>query len=140
MPGSERAPEQAQPAEETTPPAPPPQHGQPSPTAVWIAGEQLEYLRTQADAQGTTKTQVFLDAFEGAYEQLKAEGPSTKPRRILPERPRRRRGRVEGGTQASLYLTEAEREVIDGLAAELGLTRSALAARVIERAQDPAKA
>jgi hypothetical protein len=121
--------------EEAAQAAPAPAPGQPSPTAVWIAAEQLEYLRSQATEQATTKTQVFLDCFEDAYEQLKAEGPATPPRKILPQRPPRRRGRVEGGSPASLYLTPAEREVIDGLATEVGLTRSALVSRVIDRAR-----
>jgi hypothetical protein len=121
--------------EAPAPAAPAPTTGPPSPTAVWIAADQLEYLRSQATDQATTKTQVFLDCFEVVYEQLKAEGPATQPRKILPQRPPRRRGRVEGGSPASLYLTPAEREVIDGLATQVGLTRSALVSRVIDRAR-----
>lgn len=129
-------------APEITPPAPgiapastaPP--GQPSPTAVWIAAEQLEYLRSQATELATTKTQVFLDALEAVYEQLRAEGPAVPPRTILPPRPPLKRGRVEGGSPASLYLTPAEREVVDGLATELRLTRSALVSRVLDRARN----
>lgn len=109
----------------------------PTPAAVWIPSELHEQLRARAARQQQSKTALFLDSFEAAYEQLRAGRSQATPRRsVLPPRPTRRRGRVDRGTQLSLYLTVGEREVIDGLAAELSLSRSALVTRVLELALD----
>ncbi len=79
-------------------------------------------------------TSLFLDGFEGAYEQIRSSRAATKaPKRtLLPARPPRRRARVDRGTPLSLNLTEGERKVVDTCATELAMSRSALVSEVLE--------
>jgi hypothetical protein len=82
-----------------------------------------------------SKTSIFINGFEACYDHLAAGDvePQTGHRRVLPARTTRRRGKVDQGTQFALYLTDAERTVIDELATKLKLSRSALVTVVLEQ-------
>jgi hypothetical protein len=105
-----------------------------TPTAVWIPTALHEYLRGRANQEGISKTTIFTNGFEACYDRLSAGdlAQETGHRRVLPARTTRRRGKVDQGTQFALYLTDAERNVIDELAGKLNLSRSALVTAVLE--------
>lgn len=101
------------------------------PVTVWISSELHERLRQESDSTGRSKTQLFLAAFEEAYGRLHRNQRPEKSRSVLPPRGTiRRRGRVASATQLQLYLTPGELEVVDRLAKELEISRSALAEQV----------
>ncbi len=84
-------------------------------------------LRTATEERSCFKADVVLDALDAHAERLRQEDE---------ERPRTRSGRrrrVVDATPCELYLTEAERQSVDELAAAVGESRSAVVTRLLER-------
>ncbi|MDP1804825.1 MAG: CopG family transcriptional regulator [Acidimicrobiales bacterium] len=102
---------------------------------VALAADLHRRLRAQAEAQGVFKADVVVDAYDHYAEALRREHHAASAG--LHPRARRRRS-VEDATQCQLYLTDEERGRIDNLAMEIGLSRSELASRLLERALSPA--
>ena len=96
---------------------------------VALAADLHRRLRSEAERRGVFKADVVLDGYRLHAETLRGEHKASKPGIAL--RTRRRRA-VEDATQCQLYLTDTERDQIDSLAAEIGLSRSDLVSRLVE--------
>ena len=81
----------------------------------------------------TTFTEVVLDAYANHHEAIRKEYGVSQVRAGLPPRPRPRRRHPEGTMACVLFLMDEEREVIVGLAKELGMSQSELTQRLLER-------
>ena len=79
-------------------------------------------LRHAADDAGTFKADIVLEALAHRGDAIRAERQES----------RLRRRRVADATQCQLYLTAAQRAELDGLAADVGLSRSDLVTRLLE--------
>ena len=79
-------------------------------------------LRVTAEEAGTYKADIVLDALARRSDTMRAERQGS----------RLRRRRVTDATQCQLYLTADQRSELDGLAGELGLSRSDLVTRLLE--------
>ncbi len=95
-----------------------------------LAADLHRRLREEAEKRGVYKTDVVLEALarngQKLQERQKADHPSGVPLR------QRRRKAVADATQCQLYLTDDEREVLDGLGTDLRLSRSELVSRLLE--------
>ena len=95
---------------------------------VALAADVHRRLRAEADRRGVFKADVVLDGYSHHAEAMRRERAEVQ--RGLPSRIRRRRA-VEDATQCQLYLTDAERDQIDSLAGEIGVSRSDLVSRLL---------
>jgi hypothetical protein len=95
-----------------------------------LAADLHRRLREEAEERGAFKTDVVLEALarngQKLREQQKADHHGGAPLR------QRRRKAVADATQCQLYLTDDERELLDGLATDLRLSRSELVSRLLE--------
>jgi hypothetical protein len=87
-------------------------------------------LRTATEERSCFKADVVLDALDAHAERLRQEDEE-RPRGGRTRSGRRRR--VVDATPCELYLTEAERQSVDELAAAVGESRSAVVTRLLER-------
>ncbi len=95
-----------------------------------LAADLHRRLRAEAEARGVFKADVVLEAYANHGEEVRQERRSAS-RSGLPLRERRRKAVVDA-TQCQLYLTDAERDALDELAAEVFLSRSELVSRLLE--------
>ena len=85
-------------------------------------------LRQAANDAGTFKADIVLEALDRRGDTIRAERQEI----------RLRRRRVIDATQCQLYLTTDQRAELDGLAADVGLSRSDLVTRLLELHLPPA--
>ena len=95
-----------------------------------LAADLHRRLRAEAEARGVFKADVVLDAYANHIEKVREERRSAR-RGGLPPRERRRKAVVDA-TQCQLYLSDAERDMLDTAAADGGLSRSELVSRLLE--------
>lgn len=109
------------------------------PAPVWLPYAVRDRVRSEAAARQLSQTELFVLALNATHQRLRrvAKQPDEDRGALLRRAPRRRRYRVEGGTQLGLYLTGPELEVVDKLADDLGYSRSELATEVFQAYLDP---
>jgi hypothetical protein len=103
------------------------------PVAAWLPFALRQQVRQEAARRELTQTALFVLALNATHAQLRASAKRRGDgdgKALLRRPPTRRRYRVEGGTQLALYLTGHEVDIVDTLAAELGVSRSELATEV----------
>jgi hypothetical protein len=107
------------------------------PVAAWLPFALRQQVRQEAARREMSQTALFVLALNATHAQLRASAPKRHGdgdgKALLQRAPARRRYRVEGGTQLALYLTGPETDIVDTLAAELGVSRSELATEVFAR-------
>lgn len=92
-------------------------------------------LKAVVEERGTYHTEVLLDAYGHHHRTLRQEFKAVTERDGLPPRPRPRRRHVGAGGVATcvFFLSDEECKVLDDCAAELGMSRSELVTRLLER-------
>ena len=105
-----------------------------------MPAEVYARAKDATERRRTYQTELLLDAFGHHHQALREEFGQATVRDGLPPRPRPRRRHAGGVSPCVLFLTPEEKEVIDGLASELGMSRSELVTHLFERelANDPA--
>lgn len=86
----------------------------------------------KAAGEGRYLTDMVLDAYRNHFAALRDDHLTEQGDEDLPFRPRRRKT-ASGRVTHMLYLASPEIAVIDGSALEIGLSRSELVARLLER-------
>ncbi len=90
-------------------------------------------VQTATEQRGTFQTELLLDAYVHHHEALRKRFGQDGDRAGLPPRPRPRRRHRDGVSPCVLFLLLEEREVLDGLAGELGnMSRSELVTHLYE--------
>ena len=95
---------------------------------VAIAADVHRRLRAEADRRGVFKADVVFDGYLHHAEALRSQrngsgaGPASRASR---------RKAVEDATQCQLYLTNSERDQIDSLARDIGVSRSDLVSQIL---------
>jgi hypothetical protein len=100
-----------------------------------LAADLHRRMREEAEVRGAYKTDLVLEALAHhgqklREQQLAEHGGGVRPRQ-------RRRKAVVDATQCQLYLTDQEREKLDGLATDLRLSRSELVSRLLDMELKP---
>lgn len=99
-----------------------------------VPTEVQQRLKAAVEERGTYQTEVLLDAYSHHHRALRNEFQALTERDGLPPRPRPRRRHIGGGVATCvLFLSEEECKVLDDCAAELGMSRSELVTRLLER-------
>ncbi len=98
-----------------------------------IPAELQRRLKAAVEERGTYQTEVLLDAYGHHHRALRSEFGALTERDGLPPRPRPRRRNMGGVATCVLFLSDAERTVLDDCAGELGMSRSELVTRLLER-------
>ncbi len=126
-------------AEKNTPPelatpdrATPQKPGRKKRVNVSLPVELSQRFTEKAAEEDRYLTDMVLDAYRNHYGAMRDEYLPEQRDADLPFRPRRRKG-TTGRVTHMLYLAGPEVAVIDGSAAEIGLSRSELVSRLLER-------
>ncbi len=95
--------------------------------------ELYDRVKEATEKRRTYQTELLLDAFAHHHQALREQFGQSAVRDGLP--PRRRPRRRHGGAVSPcvLFLHPEEKEVVDGLADELGMSRSELVTHLFER-------
>jgi hypothetical protein len=101
-----------------------------------LAADLHRRLRTEAETRGVYKADVVLDAFANHMDDVRDERRSEQRDGRRPRE--RRRKTVVDATQCQLYLSDAERDMLDAAAADVGLSRSEMVSRLLELELDGA--